>query len=277
MWRVESDGLGHDPSLTVTHPLDPNRAVTMVHSGRGGMFRVCPETREPRGIAFEGSGCDRETLRSAAAQPKHTGIRFRMRGPQHLPDDRRQEAGDYGRGARSPSWKRGYGRRSALERTDSRIDRVHRMETHFVRGRSRMALRRGLAVAVMVVAAPGRLRAGPPEKMRSPVRGPDPKSPEAEPREPGTSAGPEAGRRGVPGIPFGTAFATRMPAFGRQNGRSDRDSGARAALASAGTVKKRRSANASRWIVLVQVRGKPVNPHNPEKITKPPEKWKSGQ
>ena len=61
-------------------------------------------------------------------------------------------AGDYGRAVRVPletvdrristptpwgipSWQRGYNRRSALERINSRIDRVHGMESHFVRGR----------------------------------------------------------------------------------------------------------------------------------------------
>ena len=73
----------------------------------------------------------------------------------------------------SPSWQRGCNRRSALERINSRIDRVHGMEGHFVRGRAKMALRCNLIVAVMMATALGHVRAGRPEMMRSLVRGPD--------------------------------------------------------------------------------------------------------
>ena len=73
----------------------------------------------------------------------------------------------------SPSWQRGCNRRSALERINSRIDRVYGMEGHFVRGRAKMALRCNLIVAVMMATALGHVRAGRPEMMRSLVRGPD--------------------------------------------------------------------------------------------------------
>ena len=248
MWRAEKDEPGHDPSRTVTRPLDPDRADTMVHSGRGGPFRVCPETGERRNMAFEGSGRDRGTLRyrcPAAAYGFDCAGRAacrRMGGGG---------AGAYGRVVRiplatadrriftptpwgSPSRQRGYSRRSALERINSRIDRVYGMESHFVRGRGRMELRRDLVVAVMMATALGHVRAGRPEMMRSLVRGPDPRPPETRTRKPGNRAGPDAGRPGTPGIPFGTALATRRSASGHRNGRSGRDSDARITLAAAG-------------------------------------------
>ena len=45
------------------------------------------------------------------------------------------------------------------------------MESHFVRGRAKMALRCGLVVAVMMATALGHVRTGRSEMMRSLVRG----------------------------------------------------------------------------------------------------------
>lgn len=39
----------------------------------------------------------------------------------------------------SPSWQHGCNRRSALERINSRIDRVYHMDRHFIRGRAKKA------------------------------------------------------------------------------------------------------------------------------------------
>ena len=46
------------------------------------------------------------------------------------------------------------------------------MESQFIRGQAKMALRRNLVVAVMMAMALGHVRAGLPEMMRSLVRGP---------------------------------------------------------------------------------------------------------
>ena len=67
----------------------------------------------------------------------------------------------------SPSWKRGYRRRSALERINNRIDHSFEFEQHFIRGLARMRTRVGVALAVMMALALGHLRAGRPEAMRS--------------------------------------------------------------------------------------------------------------
>ena len=67
----------------------------------------------------------------------------------------------------SPSWKRGYNRRSALERINNRLDHAFEFEQHFIRGLARMRTRVGVALAVMMALALGHLRAGRPESMRS--------------------------------------------------------------------------------------------------------------
>ena len=67
----------------------------------------------------------------------------------------------------SPSWKRDYRRRAALERINARLDRSFEFERHFLRGLPRMHTRAGLALSVMMALALGHVRAGHPERMRS--------------------------------------------------------------------------------------------------------------
>ena len=55
----------------------------------------------------------------------------------------------------SPSWRRGYKRRTALERINSRVDSSFGFENHFIRGQAKMKARMGLAVCVMMALALG--------------------------------------------------------------------------------------------------------------------------
>jgi len=67
----------------------------------------------------------------------------------------------------SPSWRRGYNRRSAMERINARLDRGFNFETDYIRGLARMKTRVGLALAVMMAMALAHARAGRAERMRS--------------------------------------------------------------------------------------------------------------
>ena len=67
----------------------------------------------------------------------------------------------------SPSWRRGYNRRSAIERINSRLDNSFNLENHYIRGLAKMKTRVGLALAVMMALALGQVRAGHAERMRS--------------------------------------------------------------------------------------------------------------
>ena len=97
------------------------------------------------------------------------------------------KAGDYGRIVRidmkkqdrriftpipydSPSWRRGYNRRSALERINSRVDQSFGFEHHYIRGKAKMQVRVGLAMAIMMALALGHVQEGRPEQMRSLVK-----------------------------------------------------------------------------------------------------------
>ena len=73
----------------------------------------------------------------------------------------------------SGKWDKAYDRRTAVERVNSRIDRVLGFEQHFIRGKSKMEGRVCLALVVMLAMALGRIRANQAELMRSltaPVR-----------------------------------------------------------------------------------------------------------
>ena len=70
----------------------------------------------------------------------------------------------------SPSWERGYHRRTALERINNRIDHSFGFEQHFIRGLAKMQTRVGLALAVMMAMALGHIKQGCPQQMRSLVQ-----------------------------------------------------------------------------------------------------------
>ena len=69
----------------------------------------------------------------------------------------------------SVTWKRECRSRSAAERINSRTEGSFGFERHFIRGKAKMTARVGLALAVMVALAVGHMKAGRPERMRSPV------------------------------------------------------------------------------------------------------------
>ena len=67
----------------------------------------------------------------------------------------------------SKAWERGYARRTAVERVNSRLDRVLGFEQHTIRGMKKMQARVGIALIVLLSMALGRIRAGQPDRMRS--------------------------------------------------------------------------------------------------------------
>ena len=181
LWREEKAMPGHDPTRPITRALYPERADCIVYTEKGQVHCRCPSTGEQRDLAFWGFDSGRNALKyrcPAAACGLTCEGRMeceRMGGGQ---------GGEYGRVVRivldrhdqriftptpcgSPAWKRGYRRRTALERINARLDRSFEFEQHFVRGLSRMRTRVGLALAVMMALALGQVRAGRPERMRS--------------------------------------------------------------------------------------------------------------
>ena len=184
LWREEKQLPGYDPSKPITRPLDPERADTIVHTEQGSLHCVCPVTGEQRDLAFQGFEADRNTLKYRCPAAAY-GLDCQGRAACHHAGG--VNPGAYGRIVRikldahdrrifvptphgSPSWQRGYHRRSALERINNRIDRHFGFEQHFIRGLAKMTTRVGLALAVMMAMAFGHIQQGRPSQMRSLVQ-----------------------------------------------------------------------------------------------------------
>jgi len=184
LWREEKQQPDYDPSKPITRPLHPERVDTIVHTEKGSVHCICPLTGEQHDLAFQGFEADRNTLKyrcPAAAYGLDCPGRERCHQTGGV------DPGEYGRIVRikldahdrrifvptphgSPSWQRGYNRRSALERINNRIDHSFGFEQHFIRGLAKMQTRIGLALAVMMAMALGHIKQGRPQQMRSLVQ-----------------------------------------------------------------------------------------------------------
>ena len=184
MWRVEKQEPGHDPARPITRALFPERADVVVHDERGRVSCVCPQTGETRAMAFQGFEASRGACGTLKYRCPAAAFDLDCKGRQACHRAGGVKPGDYGRIVRidldrhdrriftptpwgSPSWRRGYNRRSAMERINARLDRVFNFETHYIRGRVRMKTRLGLALAVMMAMALAQARAGRAGRMRS--------------------------------------------------------------------------------------------------------------
>lgn len=169
-----------------TRPVYPDRVDSFVYDEQGHLSCLDPSTGEQRELFFCGFEKDRNTLKyrcPAAACgvscPGRTECEARCR----------IGVGDYGRVVRVPlerhrriftpiarptaKWDKAYDRRTAVERVNSRLDRVLGFEQHTIRGIAKMETRLTLALLVMLAMALGRIRVGQAEQMRSlvaPVR-----------------------------------------------------------------------------------------------------------
>ena len=160
----------------VTRPLFPERADTVVYDVRGNILCVCPVTGEQRAMACWGFEKERMTLKyrcPAAVYGLECKGMHLCPGAQtcygkvvRIPIDRDRRM--FTPVARdSAAWERGYDRRTAVERVNSRIDRVLGFEQHTIRGLKKMEARVGIALVVLLSMALGRIQAGQREQMRS--------------------------------------------------------------------------------------------------------------
>ena len=181
MWREEKEMPGWDPSKPILRALAKDGGGNVLHSEKGEVFCRCPATGTERPMAFQGFEKDRGTLKYRCPAAAYG---LECAGRERCLRDAGAKAGDYGRVVRVPlkdhdrrmfaptpwggrSWRRGYNRRGALERINSRLDNSFGFENHFIRGRAKMKARMGLALCVMMALALGAVMAGRPERMRS--------------------------------------------------------------------------------------------------------------
>ncbi len=184
MWREEKQLPDYDPSLPITRPLYPDRADTIVYTEKGTVHCVCPQEGTQRDMAFQGFEAERDCLKYRCPAAAY-GLDCQGQAQCHAAGQ--VNPGDYGRIVRiditehnrriftptpydSPSWKRGYARRSALERINNRIDNGYGFENHFIRGQAKMKTRVGLALVIMMAMALGHVKAGRIKQMRSLVQ-----------------------------------------------------------------------------------------------------------
>lgn len=184
MWREEKERPGYDPSKPILRALYPDRVDTVLHSEKGEVLCRCPVTGEERPMAFQGFESDRGALKYRCPSAAYG---FECKGQAQCYRGAGVKAGAYGRIVRialedhdrriftptpwgSPSWRRGYRRRTALERINSRVDGSFGFEHHFIRGQAKMKAQVGLALCVMMALALAAVREGCRERMRSLVR-----------------------------------------------------------------------------------------------------------
>jgi hypothetical protein len=184
MWREEKQLPDYDPSLPITRPLYPDRADTIVYTEKGTVHCICPQEGTQRDMAFQGFEAERDCLKYRCPAAAY-GLDCQGQAQCHAAGQ--VNPSDYGRIVRiditehnrriftptpydSPSWKRGYARRSALERINNRIDNGYGFENHFIRGQAKMKTRVGLALVIMMAMARGHVKAGRIKQMRSLVQ-----------------------------------------------------------------------------------------------------------
>jgi hypothetical protein len=167
MWKQEN-----------TKPLNVKRADTIIYNEDGEVFCIDPETEQQRQMAFMGFEAKRGTLKYRCP--------MKARGKEcvgHEFCEHGHKIGKFGRVVRVPletdyriftpiarhtnKWKKTYNMRTAVERVNSRLDRVLGFEEHFIRGFDKMQTRVTLGLIAMLAMALGRIRANQSELMRS--------------------------------------------------------------------------------------------------------------
>lgn len=165
-----------------TRALFPDRVDTVVYDVKGNISCICPMTGEKRPMTYWGFESERGTLKYRCPAVANG---FECKGREGCLSAQTE----YGKIVRIPiendrrmftpiprdsdAWAKAYDRRTAVERINSRIDRVLGFELHTIRGLKKMETRVGIALAVLLAMALGRIRAGQREQMRSllaPVR-----------------------------------------------------------------------------------------------------------
>ena len=143
----------------------------VTYNYKGNVYCFCPETGTQREMANGGFEKDRNTLKKLcpvkpygieckgqAQCPVAQGIRIPLSTDRRIftPIDRA-----------SYKWRKEYDKRTTVERVNSRMDVSFGFELHTIRGMSKMKLRCGLALCVMLAMALGRIKEKQVDKMRS--------------------------------------------------------------------------------------------------------------
>ena len=186
LWREDWDCLPRKKGEPMRRPLDPSRVDNVFHTEQAHVSCRCPATGTMRDMAFHGFDAKRNALKylcPAAAYDLTCEGREQCcanagSDPRKMGPSRRISLNQVNRRIFLPTphgtrnWRRGYARRSALERINARLDDGYRFEVHTIRGKAKMTARVGLALGVMMALALGSVKANDHQRMRSLVRAP---------------------------------------------------------------------------------------------------------
>jgi hypothetical protein len=146
----------------------------VVYNYKGDIFCHCRATGERRRMPYGGFEKDRETLKYRCPA-EHYGIeckgkdRCPVKHAVRIPlEENRRIFTPLARS--SYAWEKTYGKRTAVERVNSRLDVSFGFERHFIRGQKKMKLRCSLALIVMLAMAVGRIKEKRKGMMRSLIR-----------------------------------------------------------------------------------------------------------
>jgi hypothetical protein len=187
MWKIEKQDGSYNQDQEITRPLHSDRYDNIVHNERGTVFCVCPVSGEQRKMACRGFEEDRGMVgwRCPAA-----AYGYSCKGRQQCENAALGRPTEYGRVVRvdldrdrriftpvprdTNTWNRCYAKRSAVERVNSRVDQLLGFERHTIRGLAKMQTRMGLALAVMLAMAVGRIKQDDTQNLRRFVRPAEP-------------------------------------------------------------------------------------------------------
>ena len=158
-----------------TKLLDPGHSDNIVYDEVGTVYCLSPQTGEQRRMAYGGFEKDRMALKyicpvkayGLTCSGSHECAHAMKSERVSLEIDRRIFTPV---SRPSYAWERGYKKRTAVERVNSRLDVSFGFEKHFIRGLKKMEVRVGLALCVMLAMAVGRIKEGRQELMRSLVK-----------------------------------------------------------------------------------------------------------
>ena len=135
---------------------------------------MCPQTGELHSMVYGGFEQDRETLKYRYPA-RYSGITCKGMDRCPVSDAVRiplaEDRHVFTPVARSSyRWQDFYDQRGAVERVNSRLAGGFGFERPGIRGLAKMQLRISMALTIMMAMAPGRIRAGQPENLRSLAR-----------------------------------------------------------------------------------------------------------
>jgi hypothetical protein len=160
-----------------TRLLDSECSDNIVYDEVGTIYCICPVTGEQRRMAYSGFERGRMALKYACPI-KAYGLKCKGSDQcEHAMKSKRVSL-EIDRRIFTPvarssyAWERGYKKRTAVERVNSRLDVSFGFERHFIRGQKKMEIRVGVALCVMLAMAVGRIKERRRDLMRSLVRSP---------------------------------------------------------------------------------------------------------